>query len=712
MEQEKELHMISEIESVDYIKNSNFVEIDDEKYRYIVEESIVGIYLIQGGIFTYVNPKFSEIFGYEREELVFKKITDLIHVKDHDMVIENIGRRLMGETKSLRYEFRGMKKDQTVIEIEVVGKHIIYKGKPAIIGSAMDITERKENSERLRMAQKVFENTIEGIAITDVHGIIQMVNPAFTAITGYTPKEAIGRSPRVLKSEHHDQLFYKDMWDSLIGTGSWKGEIWNRRKNGETYPEWLTISAIKNDHGDTTHYISIFNDITEHMQREEHIKHLAYHDALTGLPNKFLFGDRLNLAITHAQYHKHMLAVMVLDVDRFKRINDTLGHAIGDMVIQIVADRLSRCIEEGDTLSRLGGDEFMFILEEIKGIQDVTKIIHKIFDTLSYPLHVQEHELHITGSIGISMYPSDGKDLDTLVKNADTAMYRAKELGKNNYQMYTPTMNEKAIVHLTMENDLRKAIERDELTLYYQPKVDIQSGKLIGAEALVRWNHPERGRISPGEFIPLAEETGLIEPLGQWVLRRACCQIRQWQLEKSYDIHVSVNLSPRQFQNRNLVEHIMGVIDETEIDPKYIELEITESCAMENPDHTIRLLQRLKEKGFTFSIDDFGTGYSSLSVLKKFPIDMLKIDQSFMRDLTKNEDDRAIVLAMISMAHSMKLKVVAEGVETFEELSFLMDNQCDLLQGYLYSPPVPPEAFEKLWGKSMNLHDLRNNMKK
>ncbi len=704
--------MILGIESVDYIKNVASVELNEEEYRYIVEESIVGIYVVQNGVFTYVNPRFAEIFGYEREELIHKKITDLIHEKDHTLVIENINKRLRGVTKSLRYEFRGIRKDQRVIEIEVLGKQTTYKGEPAIIGSAMDITEQKENSERLRMAQKVFENTIEGIVITDTEGMIQMVNPAFTTITGYTPQEAIGKNPRVLKSERHDQLFYKAMWDSLTETGSWKGEIWNRRKTGETYPEWLTISAIKNDYGDTTHYISVFNDITEHRQKEEHIRHLAYYDALTGLPNKFLFGDRLNLAITHAQYHKHMLAVMVLDVDRFKRINDTLGHAIGDMVIQTVADRLSRCIEEGDTLSRLGGDEFMFILDEVKGIQDVTKVLHKIIDTLSYPLYVHEHELHITGSIGISMYPSDGKDIDTLVKNADTAMYRAKELGKNNYQMYTPTMNDKAIVHLTMENDLRKALERDELILYYQPKVDMKSGNIIGAEALVRWNHPERGRISPGEFIPLAEETGLIEPLGQWVLRRACCQIRQWQLEKGYDIHVSVNLSPRQFRNRNLVEHIMDAIEKTEIDPKYIELEITESCAMENPDHTIRSLQRLKEKGFTFSIDDFGTGYSSLGVLKKFPIDMLKIDQSFVRDITKHEDDRAIVLAMISMAHSMKLKVVAEGVETSEELSFLMDNQCDLLQGYLYSPPVPPDAFAKLWGESLNLHDLKTNIAK
>ncbi|MBB6216187.1 diguanylate cyclase (GGDEF)-like protein/PAS domain S-box-containing protein [Anaerosolibacter carboniphilus] len=707
MKQEKELHMISDVENFDCPKNIDFLENDDEKYRYIVEESIVGIYLVQDEILTYVNPRFAEIFGYERKELIYKKIMDLIYEKDHTLVRANMNRRLKGETNSLRYEFRGIKKDNTVIEIEVLGTQIIYKGKPAIIGSVMDITEQKENSEQLRMAQKVFENTIEGIVITDNKGIIQMVNPAFTNITGYTSKEAIGRNPRILKSERHDRLFYQDMWDSLITTDSWKGEIWNRRKNGETYPEWMTISAIKNDYGETTHYISVFNDITEHIRKEEHIKHLAYFDALTGLPNKFLFGDRLNLAITHAQHHKHMLAVMVLDVDRFKRINDTLGHAVGDMVIQTVADRLDRCIEDGDTLSRLGGDEFMFILEEIKGIQDVIKVIHRIFDALSCPLHIHGHEFHITGSIGISMYPNDGKDLDTLVKNADTAMYRAKELGRNNYQMYTPAMNDNAIVRLTMENDLRKAIERDELTLYYQPKVDIESGKVVGAEALVRWNHPERGRISPGEFIPLAEETGLIEPLGEWVLRQACCQIRQWQDEKGYDIYVSVNLSPRQFQNRNLVEHIMDVIAETEVDPKYIQLEITESCAMENPDHTIHLLQRLKEKGFTFSIDDFGTGYSSLAVLKRFPIDMLKIDQSFVRDLTKNEDDKAIVLAMISMAHSMRLQVVAEGVETSEELSFLMENHCDQLQGYFYSPPVPAEDFEKLWEESINLHDLK-----
>lgn len=707
MKQEKELYMISGISDVIREKKDDFFKNDDGGYQSILEESLVGIYLIQDGVLTYANPKFAEIFGYDPDELMHKKILDLIYEKDQPLVIENVNKRLKGKAKSLRYEFRGLKKDLTIIEIEVLGTHIVFKGKPAIIGSAMDITERKENSERLRMAQKVFENTIEGIVVTDTKGMIQMVNPAFTAITGYTPDEAIGRNPRLLKSERHNQLFYKDMWDALIKTGTWQGEIWNRRKNGETYPEWLTISAIKNDYGETTHYISVFNDITEHIRKEEHIKHLAYFDALTGLPNKFLFGDRLNLAITHAQHHKHMLAVMVLDVDRFKRINDTLGHAVGDMVIQTVADRLSRCIGEGDTLSRLGGDEFMFILEEIEDVQNVTKIIHRLFDALTCPLSIHGHELHITGSIGVSMYPGDGQDLDTLVKNADTAMYRAKELGRNNYQLYTPAMNDKAIVRLTMENDLRKAIERNELTLYYQPKVDIKSGKITGAEALVRWNHPQRGRISPGEFIPLAEETGLIEPLGEWVLQQACCQVRKWQDEKGDDIYISVNLSPRQFQNGNLAEQIIAVVEAAAIDPKYIELEITESCAMKNPEHTLRLLQRLKGKGFTFSIDDFGTGYSSLGVLKKFPIDKLKIDQSFVRDITKDEDDKAIVLAMISMAHSMRLKVVAEGVETSEQLVFLMENHCDQLQGYLYSPPVPADEFEKLWENARNLHEIR-----
>ncbi|MDF2546026.1 MAG: hypothetical protein K0R93_924 [Anaerosolibacter sp.] len=704
---EKELYMISEIADVGKGKNDGFFKYDDGRYQCILEESMVGIYLIQDGVFTYVNPKFAEMFGYGQDELVHKKIMDLIYENDQALVTGNVNKRLMGEAKSLRYEFRGVKKDLTIIEIEVLGTHIVFEGKPAIIGSAMDITERKENSERLRMAQKVFENTIEGIVVTDTEGMIQLVNPAFTAITGYTSEEAIGRNPRLLKSERHNQLFYKDMWDALINTGTWQGEIWNRRKNGETYPEWLTISAIKNDHGETTHYISVFNDITENIRKEEHIKHLAYFDALTGLPNRFLFGDRLNLAITHAQHHKHMLAVMVLDVDRFKRINDTLGHAVGDMVIQTVADRLSRCIGEGDTLSRLGGDEFMFILEEIEDVQNVTKIIHRLFEALACPLSIHGHELHITGSIGVSMYPGDGQDLDTLVKNADTAMYRAKELGRNNYQLYTPAMNDKAIARLTMENDLRKAIERNELTLYYQPKVDIKSGKITGAEALVRWNHPQRGRISPGDFIPLAEETGLIEPLGEWVLQQACCQVRKWQDEKGQDIYVSVNLSPRQFQNGNLAEQIISVAEAAEIDPKYIELEITESCAMKNPEHTLRLLQRLKGKGFTFSIDDFGTGYSSLGVLKKFPIDKLKIDQSFVRDITKDEDDKAIVLAMISMAHSMRLKVVAEGVETSEQLEFLMENHCDQLQGYLYSPPVPADEFEKLWENSLNLHEIR-----
>ncbi|AOT72151.1 EAL and GGDEF domain-containing protein [Geosporobacter ferrireducens] len=667
----------------------------EAKYRSIVDGSFVGIYIIQNGLFSYVNVQMADIFGYTKEEMLFKAVREIVSPEDYGLVWENIRKRIEGEIESIQYQFKGVKKDKSIIYIKVLGSKILYKGSPAVIGTLIDITESKRNDEQLRMAAKVFENTIEGVVVTDIEGTIQWVNPAFSKITGYSESEAIGKNPRILKSQRHDDKFYREMWKDLKRKGQWQGEIWNRRKNGETYPEWLTISAIKDESGKTIQYVSVFNDITERIKREEHIKYQAYHDALTGLPNRSLLYDRLSIAIAHAHRSGKMIAVMMLDLDRFKRINDTLGHPVGDILLQEVGRRLVNCLREGDTVSRLGGDEFAVILEDIHSVESVIKVAQKILRKMDKPVRIKAHDLHISTSIGISLYPADGQDVDTLLKHADTAMFQAKQGGRNQHRLYTPKMNDKALQRLAMENELRKALEREEFLIYYQPKLDLSSGRVVGAEALVRWKHPQLGFLSPVEFIPLAEETGLIKPLGDFVLRTACLQNKRWQDSGVKKICISVNLSAVQFQQKNLLHKVTNCLSEVGLDPCYLELEITESSAIQNPQLTIKVLKEFKRLGIQLSIDDFGTGYSSLGLLNQLPLDKLKIDKSFIKDITSDKDNQAIVSAIIAMSRNLGIKVVAEGVETIDQMLYLKNHQCDQIQGYLISPPIPAEDFEK-----------------
>jgi len=427
----------------------------------------------------------------------------------------------------------------------------------------------------------------------------------------------------------------------------------------------------------------------------------THFDPLTNLPNRALFVDRLTLSLAHAARERKMLAVAFVDLDRFKTIIDTLGHAVGDEILRQVAHRLSACLPDDGTLARLGGDEFVALLPQIDRADKAVHLAHELLDALKASFHANGHELHITSSIGISLYPYDGEDADTLLKNADTALYRAKEQGRNNYQLYTPAMNARAFERLAMENSLRKALERHEFQLYYQPQIDTQTGDMVGVEALLRWQHPDLGVVYPAEFISLAEETGLIVPLGAWVLRTACLQNKKWQTAGLPPVTMAVNLSARQFQDRQLVDIIVGVLQETGLEPRWLELEITESTAMQNADYSNVVLRDLKQRGIQISLDDFGTGYSSLSYLKKFPIDTLKIDQSFIRDLSGNPNDAAIANAIIVLAHSLHLSVVAEGVETTAQSQFLEEHGCDRWQGYLYSHPLTARALETLWHQKL-----------
>jgi diguanylate cyclase (GGDEF)-like protein/PAS domain S-box-containing protein len=553
---------------------------------------------------------------------------------------------------------------------------------------------------------KISASAQDAIIMIDNTGKISYWNPASERIFGYTSSEAVGNNLHtlIIPSTHHK--VFKKGFKKFEKTG--KGIVLGRtmmlsaiRKDGKEFPVEVSISAVKM--GPKWNATGIIRDVTERKQFEETIQNMAYHDQLTGLPNRLLLIDRFNQILARGQRYKLYAAFFFLDLDRFKVVNDTLGHAMGDTLLKAVGERLKQCIRESDTVARIGGDEFTILLQDIKRAEDVPKVAEKIFSIFDAPFDLKGQELFVTTSMGVSIYPIDGNDSECLFKNADIAMYRAKSEGRNNYQLYTPAMNVKATERLTLENKLRKAIENEEFLLHYQPQVDINTNELTGIEALVRWLEPERGLVPPGEFIPLAEETGLIVPIGEWVLRTACKNNKIWQDRGLKPIIIAVNLSMRQFKQKNLVDIVSSTLEETSLDPKYLELELTESIIMEDTESAIEILRELKAMGIRLSIDDFGTGYSSLAYLKRMPIDMLKIAQSFVHDITIDPDDKAISTAIIQVAHSLKLEVIAEGVETMEQFKLLRSLQCNKLQGFLVSRPLPSKEIMDFLEKKGNI---------
>jgi diguanylate cyclase (GGDEF)-like protein/PAS domain S-box-containing protein len=546
---------------------------------------------------------------------------------------------------------------------------------------------RKITEERLRKLSRAVEQSANAVVITNREGIIEYINPWFSRITGYTSDEIIGLTPRILKSEETHPETHKRMWDTILSGKEWTGELHNTKKNGDLYWCLETISPLKNENGEVTHFVAVTEDISERKQNEQTIRHLAFHDSLTGLPNRRLFNDRLHQAVAMRHRKDNVFALMLLDLDRFKTVNDTLGHDIGDALLKAVGARLQGSTRQGDTLARMGGDEFALIALDISHPEDLARLAEKLLDILKEPFHLFGHELYVTTSIGITLYPNDAPDAEVLIKNADIALYRAKDLGRNNFQFFTGDMNTAMMHRLFLESAMRWAIERGELMLHYQPQADVITGKIHGTEALIRWHHPELGMVPPTQFIPLAEETGMIVQIGEWVLRTACVQAKAWE-RAGVPMRVAVNLSARQFHQGDLAETIADMMREFELAPELLEVELTEGILMEDTTQTGAILDKLHDMGVQISIDDFGTGYSSLAYLKRLPIQILKIDQSFVRDIHTDPDDRAIVTAIIALAHSMKLKVVAEGVETQEQLAFLREYQCDVMQGYLFSRPV------------------------
>ncbi len=579
------------------------------------------------------------------------------------------------------------------IRAEIEGKH---KNIDQMAETFNQLVENLEQATKDQLLfSEVIKNTKEGILISDASNRIMLVNRAFVKITGYAAAEILGKNPSILSSGMQDKAFYEPMWQSIKNHGHWQGEIWNRRKSGEVYPQWLSISTVNNQQNLVTAYVAIFMDITKRKEAEQRIHFLAHYDPLTHLPNRALFGDRLERALAYHRRNGGRVALLFLDLDRFKNINDSLGHVVGDHLLQSVSGRIRQCIREMDSICRCGGDEFMIMLAGIQKKDDVLIIAKKIITAMSEPHVIDGHTLIMTFSIGISIYPEDADHSQALIMHADAAMYQAKKSGRNNFQFFTSDMNAQAFERFLLEADLRQALHSPALEIHYQPQIDNLSGAVIGVEALARWNHPTKGSIPPLKFISIAEECGLIYELGQWVLHQACTQNKQWQTAGLVTIPVSVNLSALQFYQKDIVATIRQILQETGLEPRYLELELTEGIIMQDAESTIATLHTLKQEGVLLSVDDFGTGYSSLSYLKRFPLDKLKIDQSFIRDLGTQENSLMIIKAIISMAHSLKLKVIAEGVETAEQLQFLKAHQCDQTQGFYVSQPLTAADFEQ-----------------
>ncbi|WP_347330476.1 bifunctional diguanylate cyclase/phosphodiesterase [Marinimicrobium locisalis] len=558
------------------------------------------------------------------------------------------------------------------------------------VGTHTDISQQVENEAQLELAAKVFERGSEGVLITDAEERIVMVNNAFSRITGYSEEEALGQRPSMLSSGRHDPDFFRGMWHEIEHRGVWQGEVWNRRKNGEIYPEWLSVSDLTDDEGRTLYYIGIISDISRLKEDQEEIHRLAYYDPLTHLPNRSLLEERATFALKIAERTDDTLALLFLDLDNFKNINDSLGHKAGDRLLQAFAERLRAMVREEDTFARPGGDEFILLLPSTDA-SGAAHAAQKLLTLLNRPFRVDGYDLSVSSSVGIALYPEDGDHLSQLYTNADIAMYRAKQKGRNTYSFFTPELQTHYVRLMKIENALRQALETNQFELYYQPQQEMLTGATIGFEALLRWTHPEIGTISPGEFIPIAESSGLIVPLGEWVLREATQQLRRWIDDGIAPPKIAINLSAAQFHQPSLPDLIMTILDDASLPPEYLELELTESMTMDDPERAVDMINRLHEAGVSLSMDDFGTGYSSLSYLKRFKISKLKIDQSFVRDITRDNDDRVIISTIITLAQSLGLRVIAEGVETREQQEFLRRLGCHDMQGYYFSRPLDAE---------------------
>ncbi|HRD67179.1 MAG TPA: EAL domain-containing protein [Candidatus Competibacter sp.] len=663
----------------------------------LLNNALIGIALLKERVITQCNRRFEELFGYAEDEMLGQG-TEILYptVEFYDAIGERAYSALaVGETYIEEVWFK--RKDGSRFWGYLHGKALdLQQPRGASVWIFADLTEQKHAQERLRLAASVFENTAEGIMITDTDRIILAINRGFTEITGYAAEEVIGKTPALLHSGRQSPVVYREMWEAIRRSGKWRGEIWNRRKNGEIYAELLSISAVKDEDGQATHYVGVFSDITAQKQAEQQLSFLAHHDSLTGLPNRVLFNDRLTHAIRRAARESVQVAVLFIDLDHFKNVNDTLGHHLGDRLLWMVTGELQKTVRASDTLARLGGDEFALLVEGLDGVQDAFLVAQKLLGVFAQSFALAEHELYISASIGIAMYPNDGQDAHDLVKNADAAMYQAKAKGRNSYHCYAKELTAYAVERLQLEAMLRRSIQLNELVVYFQPQVELSTGALIGAEALVRWCHPELGLVPPAKFIPLAEEMGFIAALGEWVLREASSKLEVWRAAGYGLPKISVNLSIKQFERGDLVDLVEKILAETGLPPECLEMEITESFIARAED-AVRFVGHLRALGVHLSVDDFGTGYSSLAYLKRLPLQTLKIDKSFVGDIGRDANNEAIVRTIIALARNLGLAVIAEGVETEEQVDFLLQEGCRIGQGYYFDRPLPEEEFVARW---------------
>jgi diguanylate cyclase (GGDEF)-like protein/PAS domain S-box-containing protein len=643
---------------------------------------------------TYVNGAFEAITGYSAADLLGRSCSILQGPETSPSTVQTM-RRAMDARLPFHAEMLNYRKDGTSFWNELTVTPVLDAHGQLVqfVGVQRDVSERREADAQRLLSSQVFEQGNEGVIITDAHGNIVKVNAAFTAISGFSAEDVLGQNPRIFSSGRQDADFYRQMWNEIRRNGRWASEVWNRRKDGSIYPEWLSISRALDDAGQVTHYIASFSDITQRKANEDRIRQMAHYDALTGLPNRVLLHDRATQAIQSSHRSGQTMALVFIDLDHFKHVNDSLGHPVGDRLLKLLASRLKSALREQDTLSRVGGDEFVVVLPETDA-NGAAHVANKVLQLALEPLQVDQHELTVTWSMGIAIYPFDGADFDALSKCADTAMYRAKRDGRNAYCFYTTEMQAASARVLMLENALRRALDRGELQLHYQPQCSLHSGQIIGAEALLRWQHPELGWVSPAEFIPIAESCGLIHPIGEWVLRTALQQLRAWLDRGMQPLTMAVNLSAVQFRRPNLPDMVVQILAQSGVDAHCLELELTESVASHDPLAAVAVMNRLRQSGVQIAIDDFGTGYSSLSYLKRFQVSRLKIDQSFVQNLVDSAEDQAIVTAIIHIAASLGLRTVAEGVETPAQLKWLRQSGCDEVQGYLISRPLPADRFE------------------
>ena len=696
------------------IEASQSLRDSEQRYRMLAESISDVIFSTDSRLqLNYVSPSVKAVLGYPAEWIFDNGWQSIVanpaQLTGIYSLMERVS-RAMGDREQLAqlrqhlptqlFLFDCLRADGRKIPIElrlvlVWDDNERFEG---VLGVGRDISQQRRAEKDLRMAATVFEHSTSAILITDPAGYIVQANEAFSRVSGYAVSDVLDQLPGMLTVDEQQESHLRYVLKQLHLRGSWEGEVWLKRRDGDHYPAWVGITAVLDDEGDLASYVCFFTDISERKASEQRIHRLAYYDALTHLPNRTLFQDRLHTALQQAERQKSWVVLMFLDLDRFKPINDSLGHAAGDRMLKDMALRLLACVDDDDTVARMGGDEFTLLLQpratREMALNRAIHVAENILASLVRPFVLENREFFVTASIGIALSPQDGSELSQLMKNADTAMYHAKERGKNNFQFYQAEMNASALERLELESDLRHALEQNEFILYYQPQFSGDGKRLTGAEALLRWRHPTRGLVPPGDFIPVIEELGLVVDVGDWVLREASRQLKAWHKAKVRVPKVSVNISARQFSDGQLGNRIARILEETGLPPACLELELTESILMRDVYEAMQILDGLKVLGLSIAVDDFGTGYSSLNYLKQFPIDVLKIDRTFVDGLPEGEQDAQIARAIIAMAHSLNLAVIAEGVETHEQLEFLREHGCDEVQGYLFGRPMPANQFE------------------